>query len=150
MKVWDLNSGQELRTLSGHRNWVTALAVTADGRVVSGSDPDGTVKVWDLNSGRELRTLEGHGGRVMALALTGDGRVVSGSDDGTVKVWDLDSGQEQRTLSGHGDGVNALALTGTVESSPAHRRWHGEGVGPGQRAGAAHAVGTWPCGRRWR
>ena len=110
-----------------------ALALTGDGRVVSGS-ADGTVKVWDLNSGQEQRTLSGHGGGVMALALTGDGRVVSGSSDGTVKVWDLDSGQEQRTLSGHGGVVWALAIDGRWSSCLRLRRWHGEGVGPGQRA----------------
>ena len=38
----------------------SALALTGDGRVVSGS-ADGTVKVWDLNSGQEQRTLSGHG-----------------------------------------------------------------------------------------
>ena len=91
VKVWDLASGHEERTLLAHGGWVSKLALTGDGRVVSGSD-DGTVKVWDLNSGQEERTLSGHGGWVMALALTGDGRVVSGSSDGTVKVWDLNSG----------------------------------------------------------
>ena len=52
MKVWDLNSGQEERTLSGHVRGVKALVLTGDGRVVPGSE-DGTVKVWDLNSGRK-------------------------------------------------------------------------------------------------
>ncbi|HKI17804.1 MAG TPA: WD40 repeat domain-containing protein, partial [Isosphaeraceae bacterium] len=106
-----LESPALVRTLSGHGRQVRALAVTGDGRVVSGSD-DGTVKLWDLNSGQEQSTLSGHGGRVRALAVTGDGRVVSGSYDGTVKVWDLNSGQEQSTLSGHGGRVRALAVTG--------------------------------------
>src|SRR5271157_2555933 len=86
-----LESPALVRTLSGHGYGVRALALTGDGRVVSGSD-DGTAKVWDLNSGQEERTLSGHGGGVRALALTGDGRVVSGSSDGTVKLWDLNSG----------------------------------------------------------
>src|SRR5271166_1405337 len=86
-----------VRTLSGHDDWVNALAMTGDGRVVSGSD-DRTVKVWDLASGHEQRTLSGHGGGVNALAMTGDGRVVSGSFDGTVKVWDLNSGSCLATL----------------------------------------------------
>src|SRR5271157_3016782 len=106
-----LESPALVRTLSGHGGWVSAVALTGDGRVVSGSY-DGTVKVWDLNSGQEERTLSGHSDWVDALALTGDGRVVTGSDDGTVKVWDLNSGQEQRTLSGHGGVVWALAVTG--------------------------------------
>ena len=105
-----LESPALVRTLSGHGDWVMALAVTGDGRVVSGSD-DRTVKVWDLNSGQEQRTLSEHGGGVRTLALTGDGRVVFGSYDGTVRLWDLNS-RQQRTLQRHGSAVMALALTG--------------------------------------
>src|SRR5208283_1095971 len=72
-----LESPALVRTLSGHGGGVWALAMTGDGRVVSGSY-DGTVKVWDLASGQEQRTLSGHGGGVWALALTGDGRLRTG------------------------------------------------------------------------
>ena len=105
-----LESPAFVRTLSGHGRAVNALALTGDGRVVTGSS-DGTVKVWDLASGHEERTLSGHEW-VSALVMTEDGRVIPGSCFGTVTVWDLASGQEQRTLSGHGGWVNALALTG--------------------------------------
>ena len=54
-------------------------AVTADGRIVSGSI-DKTIKVWDLASGRLLCSLVGHTGRVTSVALTADGRIVSGSE----------------------------------------------------------------------
>jgi len=33
------------RTLTGHSNWVCALAVLADGRVCSGCD-DETINIW--------------------------------------------------------------------------------------------------------
>ena len=32
LKVWDLESGRELRTLEGHADWVKAVAVTPDGK----------------------------------------------------------------------------------------------------------------------
>ena len=38
-----------------------AVALTADGRIVSGS-ADNTIKVWDLESGHLLRSLAGHTG----------------------------------------------------------------------------------------
>ena len=57
VKVWDLTSGQELRTLAGHADGVNSVAVSADGRLaLSGSD-DRTVKVWDLETGNCLATL---------------------------------------------------------------------------------------------
>ena len=60
LKVWDLESGRELRTLDGHSADVTGVAVTPDGRRAVSASWDKTLKVWDLESGRELRTLEGH------------------------------------------------------------------------------------------
>ena len=32
LRLWDLESGQTLRTLEGHTDWVNAVAVTPDGR----------------------------------------------------------------------------------------------------------------------
>ena len=112
LKVWDLESGKELQTLSGHQGSVRAVAVTPDGqRAVSGSSDD-TLKVWDLESGKRLQTLSGHRDIVRAVAVTPDGqRAVSGSFDGTLKVWDLESGKELQTLSGHRDIVLAVAVT---------------------------------------
>ena len=74
LRVWDLASGETVRTLSGHTGSVRAVAVTPDGRqVVSGSD-DNTLRVWDLASGETVHTLSGHTGPVDAVAVTPDGR----------------------------------------------------------------------------
>ena len=51
LKVWDLESGAELRTLAGHSDWVNGVAVTADGRRAVSASDDNTLKVWDLESG---------------------------------------------------------------------------------------------------
>ena len=70
LKVWDLESGRELRTLEGHSAWVNGVAVTPDGRRAVSASGDKTLKVWDLESGRELRTLEGHSAWVTGVAVT--------------------------------------------------------------------------------
>ncbi len=64
--------GPLLRILTGHTDRVYAVAVTGDGRALSGSD-DQTVRVWDLDSGECSRVLQGHSGLVYAVAVTGDG-----------------------------------------------------------------------------
>ena len=54
--AWDLESGQTIRTLEGHTCWVSAVAITPDGRrAVSGSE-DRTLRLWDLESGKEIAT----------------------------------------------------------------------------------------------
>ena len=60
LKLWDLASGREVRTLTSHSNVVTDVAVTPDGQRAVSASHDQTLKVWDLASGRELHTLTGH------------------------------------------------------------------------------------------
>jgi WD40 repeat protein len=100
------------QTLTGHTEYVNAVALTLDGsRAVTGSR-DGTVRVWDLATGTEQAVLTGHTSWVNAVAITQDGsRAVTGSSDGTVRVWDLTTGTEQTILSGHASEVNAVAIT---------------------------------------
>ena len=77
-RLWDLETGEELRAFTGHASWVSSVAVTGDGRLVTGSD-DGTARLWDLATGEELRAFTGHEGSVSSVAVTGDGRLVTGS-----------------------------------------------------------------------
>ena len=109
LRVWDLETGQILRSLEGHNTWVTTLAMVDGRRIVSGS-ADGTLRVWDLETGQTLRSLEGHNDWVRAVAVVDGRRAVSGSDDRTLRVWDLETGQTLRTLEGHNDWVRAVAV----------------------------------------
>jgi len=48
VRVWDLASGQLVRTLTGHTNIVEAVAVTPDGKQIVSGSADHTVRVWNL------------------------------------------------------------------------------------------------------
>lgn len=53
LQVWNLESGELLHTLKGHREGVLSVSVTPDCRLaVSGNLRDGTLRMWDLNSGQ--------------------------------------------------------------------------------------------------
>jgi WD40 repeat protein len=100
------------RTLEGHRDWVTSVAVTSNGRYVVSGSYDHTLKVWDLSGREAVRTLEGHTGVVKCLSVTPDGRrAVSASADKTLKVWDLSAGKAVFTLEGHTGEVTSLRVT---------------------------------------
>jgi WD40 repeat protein len=79
LRLWDLESGQTLRTLEGHTYWVNAVAVTADGRqAVSGSEDD-TLRLWDLESGKEIATFTGES-QIRSCAVAPDGRTIVAGD----------------------------------------------------------------------
>jgi WD40 repeat protein len=52
--------GALLRTLSGHRDWVQAVAITPDDKIAVSASQDCTLKVWNLSSGANLHTFTGH------------------------------------------------------------------------------------------
>lgn len=74
LKVRDLATGRELRTLKGHAGYVADVGVTADGKRVVSASGDHTLKVWDLTSGHAPQMPEGHSDRVLSIALTPDGK----------------------------------------------------------------------------
>ena len=111
LKIWDTDTGIELRTLTGHTGPVRGVAIAPDGnRAISASD-DNTLKIWDIETGRELQTLTGHTNSVRGVAIAPDGlTAISASDDNTLKIWDLASGSEVRTLTGHSNFVRRVAI----------------------------------------
>ncbi|MDX3498664.1 XRE family transcriptional regulator [Streptomyces turgidiscabies] len=79
--------------LTGLRGAVTAVAFSADGRVLVTGDSDRTVRlqrVADPHRPRVLSTLPRLAGPVRTLAVSPDGRLLAaGDEDGTVLVWDI-------------------------------------------------------------
>jgi len=112
IKIWDVDGGKVLSTLSGHKNAVFSVAYSPDGKHIVSGSWDKTIKIWDAENGRELRTLSGHADGVNSVAYSPDGKhIVSGSRDKTIKIWDAETGRELRTLSGHADIVSSVAYS---------------------------------------
>jgi WD40 repeat protein len=90
VKLWDVATGKELRTMKGHFNSIWCVAFHPDGTRLATASFDQTVRLWDIASGLELATLKGHPDRVLGVAFSPDGgRLASaGGKDLTVRLWD--------------------------------------------------------------
>jgi len=114
VKLWDVASGREIRTFSGHTNRVYSVAFSPDGKqIISGGGyGDNTIKLWDVASGWEIRTFSGHNEAVESVAFSPNGKyILSGSEDKTIKLWDAATGREIKTFIGHKDHVNSVAFS---------------------------------------
>jgi WD40 repeat protein len=90
-KLWDAETGQELRTFRGHTSNVYSVAFSPDGTLVLTGSEDSTAKLWDAETGQEIRTFRGHTRGVSSVAFSPDGtRVLTGSEDRTARIWQLE------------------------------------------------------------
>jgi WD40 repeat protein len=98
--VWDLATGREQATLTGHARLVWTLGFSQDGRWLASGSRDKTVKLWDVATWRDVRTLSGHTAEVRIVGFSADGRwVASGSGDGSLRIWDVATGRQIALLS---------------------------------------------------
>jgi WD40 repeat protein len=117
VKLWDVDTGREIRTYAGHRGAVGSVAFSPDGRRAASGEDD-RVKLWDVDSGREIRTffstgndgrIESHG-HIHSIAFSPDGRRLISAGMYYVTLWDVDTGRQIRRFAGAGL-VHSVALS---------------------------------------
>lgn len=98
--LWDVASGRLIRSFTGHRDILYAVALSPDGRLLATAGYDRIIRLWNTSDGSLLNELSGHNGAVYDLDFHPDGAVLaSASADETVKLWRVSDGQRLDTLS---------------------------------------------------
>ena len=112
VRLWDAESGAEIRSFLGHTERVSACTFSPDGSRILSTSSDQSLKLWDAGTGNEIRSFLGHTDGVSACAFSPNGfRILSASSDRSLKLWDAESGAEIRSFLGHTDGVSACAFS---------------------------------------
>ncbi len=121
MKLWDVSTGQKVRTFSAESSrspQISAVAISRDGRFILSGNDDNTARLWEMTTGKEIRILSNESGwfgwfrGVNSVSFSPDGSIgLSGGDDKTVKLWELASGQKIRDFVGHSATVNSVAYS---------------------------------------
>ncbi len=113
VRVWNARTGAAVHELRGHKDGVSALAVTVNGTRVVSASYDGTCKLWDVVRGRLLRDLA-KTDKMLAVAVDGHGqRAFCLSEGNGVHVAELGRSASAGRLSTGGVGL-ALSPEGRV------------------------------------
>lgn len=72
VKLWNPVAGTALKTLSGHTDWVYAVAISPDGQLVAGGAWNGEVRVWKVADGKEATVFNASPGYVAPVAKTAE------------------------------------------------------------------------------
>ncbi|XP_078437360.1 WD40 repeat-containing protein HOS15-like isoform X2 [Wolffia australiana] len=90
VKLWDVEAGKLLRTLSGHRAAVYTISFSPNGELVASGSVDQSLNVWSVKEGRLVRTYRAGGGGIFEVCWNGEGDKIAASfANSTVCVLDF-------------------------------------------------------------
>jgi len=104
-RIWDAETGKELRQFVGHTGHFTSTVFSLDGKQILTVATD-NARIWDAESGKELHVLEEEGNPASySAAFSPDGKKVAtvgsatiGNGDNLVRIWDAETGKVLQRL----------------------------------------------------
>jgi WD40 repeat protein/serine/threonine protein kinase len=111
VRIWNVDTGQEIRALAGHSPRLRAIVFSPDGKRLAAGSIGGGAKVWDWSAGRlvfEVMPQEG----ISRLAYSPDGRhlaVGHWGDASNVTIFDAATGGQLRSFGKHDGGLESVA-----------------------------------------
>jgi WD40 repeat protein len=107
VRLWNAETGKEIKNLGMHANSVYCVAFSPDGKRLATGSADMTVKIWDVpeeaDKQKEYKTLKGPTGLITGMAWGADGTLVTVSQDRVVRIWDIEGGKEAKTMEQEAD-----------------------------------------------
>jgi WD40 repeat protein len=110
--VFDVAQRKEHRTFATLTQ-VSAVAYSADGKLLAAAGHNGTVWLWDVSSWDEIARWQGPAPAYYSsiLFLSGGRELAVGSLSGRIDLWDVRTRALARPIHGHIDCVSVMALS---------------------------------------
>lgn len=84
--LWDTQSGQHIKTLSGHDGWIRGLVFHPTGKYLMSVSDDKHMRVWEMATGRCTKKIQAHEHFVSCIAWGNVGGNGGGNEKRRVNV----------------------------------------------------------------
>jgi eukaryotic-like serine/threonine-protein kinase len=94
INLWEVSTGDKVKTLNGHTGWVWNLAFSPDGKKLLSGSADKTVRTWNVESGAMELMLGSEESPLESPVFSADGKLILASDVDSIRSWDTANGKE--------------------------------------------------------
>jgi WD40 repeat protein len=102
VRLWDVETAEEIRQFNGHKHEVKWVAVLPDGKRMLTTGQDRVTILWNIETGEELRRMEGNDKSGAGAALAPDGRHAAlACWDRSILYFETETLTEVRRLTGY-------------------------------------------------
>jgi WD40 repeat protein len=88
-RTWDTTTWQEITVLTEHTHWISALALSPNGRIFASASSH-SVQLWNLENGQPISLPLQHATGVGCMSFSTDGKLLAtGCLDNAAYTWDV-------------------------------------------------------------
>ncbi|MEZ6114721.1 MAG: WD40 repeat domain-containing protein, partial [Pirellulaceae bacterium] len=104
VRMFDIATGEQLRTFEGHTNHVLGVNWRADGLRLASCGADNSLRIWNAENGDRVHIIENFGKQVSSVRFIGQSvNTISCSADKTTRMHNSDNAQNFRNFTGATD-----------------------------------------------
>lgn len=113
IKMWDVNTGIDVQSFTGHEAPVKCITITNDGNTMISGDKDGKILIWNIRGDKKpKKIINGHTDAINVITMMPDeSGFMSGGSDKLIKHWDFSTFELIKTVEGLTGEVRAIGIS---------------------------------------
>jgi WD40 repeat protein len=97
IKIWSINTGKLMATLTGHEHAIGELAFSPNGKLLASVSYDKTLKIWDTISYKLLQSIQ-EDEEIETVTFSRDSRYIVTGSSTAIKIWDSQTRKLLQTI----------------------------------------------------